>query len=248
MSVKWIANQVNETSRFFKERIEFIIFKTMKPESTSKAALFETNWLILLSFIFFFYVISDWHLLIVFIFLQMHLDWPFCQKTSMKIQAFNKIQYFTLQFTHTRDDLISYRINYLCIFYTITKVKGMNNIFFLHVLPLLSGDISWNPGSTYNNQSLESIRWNAFKSKGIHLIHLNFNRLLPKIYEIRYIAERTNTAKIVITESKLYESTFQWQIQRDNYDLIQCDKNNYGGDITCYIRILVTYRKTFFQL
>ena len=69
---------------------------------------------------------------------------------------------------------------------------------------LLSGDISLNAGPVYNNQSLHSNEWNVSRSKGIHLIHLKVNSLLPKIDEIRYIAERTKAAVIEITESKLH--------------------------------------------
>ena len=67
----------------------------------------------------------------------------------------------------------------------------MNKKSFLRTLLILSGDISLNPGPVYNNQSLHSNEWNVFRSKGIHLIHLNVNSLLPKIDEICYIAERT---------------------------------------------------------
>ena len=42
---------------FLQQWINSIIFRTIKPKSTSKATLFETNSLILLSFIFFFCVL-----------------------------------------------------------------------------------------------------------------------------------------------------------------------------------------------
>ena len=92
----------------------------------------------------------------------------------------------------------------------------MNNKYFLRILLILSGDIRLNAGPVYNNESLESNKWNVFKSKGIHLIHLNINSLLLKIDKIRYIAERANAAEIGITESKLDESIFQLKIQIDN--------------------------------
>ena len=123
----------------------------------------------------------------------------------------------------------------------------MNNKSFLRILLLLSGDISLNPGPVYNNQSLHSNEWNVFRSKGIHLIHLNVNSLLPKIDEIRYIAERTKAAVIGITESKLDESIFQSEIQIDNYDLLRCDRNRNGGGVACYIRSDISYvQKDFF--
>ena len=126
------------------------------------------------------------YLLIVFIFLQIHFDSPSRQKTYLKIKVLNKIHFFTLEFIRTCDDLISFRFNYLCKFHTIPKLKRMNNKSCLHILFRLSGDFSLNPRPVYNNQSLDSNEWNVFWSKGIHLIHLNFNKcLLPKIDEIR---------------------------------------------------------------
>ena len=117
-------------------------------------------------------------------------------------------------------NLISFRFNYLCKFHLIPKLKRINIKLFLRILLLLSSGISLNPGPVYNNQSLQSNERNVFRSKGIHLIHLNVNSLLPKIDEIRYIAERTKAAVIGITESKLDESIFQSEIQIDNYDLL----------------------------
>ena len=102
------------------------------------------------------------YLLIVFIFLQRHLDSSSRQKTYLKIKVFNKIQIFTLKFIDTCDDLISFRFSYLCKFHTIPKLKRMNNKSFLlhtsiHIsISILSGDISLNPGPVYNNQSLHS--------------------------------------------------------------------------------------------
>ena len=53
-----------------------------------------------------------------------------------------------------------------------------------------------NAGPVYNNQSLVLNERNFFKSKKIYLMHLKVNSHLPKIYEIRYIAEGTNAAVI----------------------------------------------------
>ena len=84
----------------------------------------------------------------------------------------------------------------------------MNNSSFIHILLILSGDITLNPGPVYNNQSLDVNEWNVFRSKGIHQIHLNVNSLLPNIDEICYRAERTKAPVIGITESKLHKSYF----------------------------------------
>ena len=117
----------------------------------------------------------------------------------------------------------------------------MNNKSFIRILLILSGDISLNPGPGYNNQSLHSNEWNLFRSKGIHLIHLNVNSLLPKIDEICHIAERTKAAVIGITESKLDESIFQSEIKIGNYDLLRYGRNRNGGVVACYIRSDISY-------
>ena len=103
------------------------------------------------------------YLLIVFIFLQIHLDLPSRQKAYLKIKFFNKNQVFTVDFIHTCDDLFSSRFNYLCKFHLIPKLKRINNKSFLRILLLLSGDISLNPGPVYNNQSLHSNKWDLFR-------------------------------------------------------------------------------------
>ena len=117
----------------------------------------------------------------------------------------------------------------------------MNNKSFLRILLILSGDISLNLGPVYNNQSLHSNEWNVFRSKGIHLIHLNINILLPNIDKIYFIAECTKAAVIGITESKPDESIFQLEIKIDNYDLLRCDRNRNGGGVACYIRSDINY-------
>ena len=53
-----------------------------------------------------------------------------------------------------------------------------------------------NPRPVYNNQSLVSNERNVFKSKEVYLMDLKVNSHLPKIDEIRYIAEGTNAAVI----------------------------------------------------
>ena len=133
------------------------------------------------------------------------------------------------------------------MFYTISKFKRINNKLFHRILLIISGDISLNPGPVYNSQSSCSNEWNVFKAKGIHLIHLNVNSLLPKIDEIRYIAARTNATVIGISESKLDETILQSEIQIANYELLRCDRNRNGEGFACCIRSDIGYlQKHFF--
>ena len=76
----------------------------------------------------------------------------------------------------------------------------------------VAGDINLNSGPKNNLQPLNSNKWNVFKSKGLHLIHLNINSLLSKIDELRYIANSSNAAVIGISEYKLDESVLQSEI------------------------------------
>ena len=51
-----------------------------------------------------------------------------------------------------------------------------------------------------NNSNIGD-RWNQFKSKGMHFIHLNINSLLPKIEEICHLKKLTNAPTIGISET-----------------------------------------------
>ena len=111
-----------------------------------------------------------------------------------------------------------------------------NSNSYYRLLLLLSGDISLNPGHFHNLQPLNHDKWNIFKHRGLHFLHLNINSLLPKIDELRHIARLTNAAVIGISESKLDDSVLTSEIQIDEYELLRCDRNRHGGGVACYIR------------
>ena len=88
---------------------------------------------------------------------------------------------------------------------------------------------------------------NIFKSKGLHLVYVNINSLLPKIDELPYKANSSNAAG-EISESKFDESVLQSEIQINNYDLIRRDRNRNGGGVACYIRSDIGYiQKQYFR-
>ena len=80
--------------------------------------------------------------------------------------------------------------------------KQINNKSFYLLLIILSSDISLNPGLACKNQLLNTTEWDIFKTKGLHLMHLNINSLLPKIDELRHMTWLSNAAVIGIYESK----------------------------------------------
>ena len=49
----------------------------------------------------------------------------------------------------------------------------------------------------------------------MHFIHININSLLPKIDEVRYIANITNASIIGISETKLDETISSSELQVD---------------------------------
>ena len=168
---------------------DLLVLKIMKLESTSKStAQFETIPQCLLFFSLFFYIYSgnkrDMRLTYFFTAFLTFTYSPRC--TFIKLKACNQIWFFTLDFTYIYDEVASFHFSLLCKIYTISKFKRINNKSFHRILLILSGEISLNLGPVYNNiQSSCSNELNVYKAKGIFLIHLNVNSLLPKVHEIR---------------------------------------------------------------
>ena len=107
---------------------------------------------------------------------------------------------------------------------------------YFHLLILLSGDISLNPGPNHQHKLQCLNEWNIFKSSGLYFIHLNINSLLPKIEELPIIAKSANVAIIGISESKLDESVVGPEIRIDDYKIPRCDRSRHRNGVACYIR------------
>ena len=118
---------------------------------------------------------------------------------------------------------------------TFSKVKYKKTHFLFQHLLLLSGDISLNPGPNQEYQ-LNNGTWSPFKKRGLHFLHININSLLPKIDELRSIAQKSKAAVIGITETKLDKSVLNSEIDIVNYVIIRRDRNRNGGGVACYIR------------
>ena len=97
------------------------------------------------------------------------------------------------------------------------------------------GDISLNPGPLNNPQLFKQEEWQTFSNRGLHLIHLNINSLLPKIDELRDIAKRIKATVIGISESKLDSTFLGPEIYIENYEILRFDRNRHGGGAACYI-------------
>ena len=104
------------------------------------------------------------------------------------------------------------------------------------------GDISLNPGPLSNPQLFKQEEWQAFSNRGLHVIHLNINSLLPKIDALRDIAKRTKAAVIGISESKLDSTVLDPEIYSENYEILCFDRNRHTGGVACYIRSDISYK------
>ena len=67
------------------------------------------------------------------------------------------------------------------------------------------------------------------------------NSLLPKIDEVRYIANITKASIIGISETKLDETILSSELEVDGYDLVRLDQSRRSGGVACYIKSWVAY-------
>ena len=87
----------------------------------------------------------------------------------------------------------------------------------MHLLILLSGDVSLNIVTTHQHKQQCLKKWN-----------ININTLLPELEKLRIIAKSTNVAVTGIRESKLDESVLENEIQIDDSEFLRCDRNRHG--------------------
>ena len=100
----------------------------------------------------------------------------------------------------------------------ISNLKYRNYNSFYQFLLLLSGDVSLNPGPVQISPPVNVNIWEPFNKKGLQFLHININSLLPKIDELKCIANKTKAVIIGIIESKLdliSKLTFQGMIFSD---------------------------------
>ena len=63
-------------------------------------------------------------------------------------------------------------------------------------------------------------------SKKRHALHsIEYNSLLPKIDEIRYVAKLTNATVIGLSETKLDNTVLCSELEIEGYDLVRFDQS-----------------------
>ena len=89
-----------------------------------------------------------------------------------------------------------------------------------------------------SNQDLHDIedKFEPFRKRDLHFLHINVNSLLSKIDELRDIVGHTKPAILGITESKLDGSVTNQEVHISGYNILRNDRNRNGGGVACYNR------------
>ena len=106
---------------------------------------------------------------------------------------------------------------------------------FYQYFILLSGDISLNPGPNQDLHDIEE-KFEPFRKRGLHFLHINVNSLLSKIDELRDIVGHIKPAILGITKLTLDGSVTNQKVNISGYSILRNDRNRNGGGVACYIR------------
>ena len=178
--------------------------------------------------------------LIFFLFSFFFSHYSFKQELDIneyRSKTLQKFPFFSHESLSTLSDISQDHLNNMLACLSLKKIIYCNNNSYFNIILLLSCDISLNPGpATLKNHS-----WDIFKKRGLHIIHLNINSLLPKIDEIRHIAKSSNFSVIGLSETKLDDSVFDAEINIEGYTFIRSDRNRHGGGVACYVKQHLTF-------
>ena len=163
-------------------------------------------------------------------------------KNENNLKTCDNSSFFNTESIFSTNQLYETQLKYNLQLSVLSKLNFVNHESFFKYLLLLSGDINLNPGPKHSVE-IANDTWQPFKRRGLHLLHININSLLPKIDELSSIAKETNAAIIGVTESKLDDSILNEEIKIEGYDLLRCDRNRHGGGVACYIKQNICYKK-----
>ena len=106
------------------------------------------------------------------------------------IRSCSIYEFFTFDYIDTFENIQSLG--------TQPTINHFSNFKFLNcfsqLLLLLSSDINLNLGPVHQGTRQCSNKWNVFKSRSLHFIHLIINSSLSKIKELHFNAKSTNAA------------------------------------------------------
>ena len=110
------------------------------------------------------------------------------------IGSCSKYEFSTYDYIDTFTNIQSLGTQPTINYFSISKVKYINLNYFSQLLLLLSSDINLNLGPVHQGTRQYSNKWNVFKNRGLHFIHLIINSFLSKIEELHLNAKSTNAA------------------------------------------------------
>ena len=134
---------------------------------------------------------------------------------------------------------------------------------YFRIILLLSGDINLNPGlnadvlpfsndesqifSGSDDGNLNLEKWQVFKKKDLHFVHINIISLLPKDDELWYLTKLPNASIVGIGETKLDNSFSSSEIEIEGYDLLRLDRSRRSGGVARYIKkpLACNYKDNF---
>ena len=90
--------------------------------------------------------------------------------------------FITIEVLHITYKINEFSTNTHLKLLTVCRMKCKSNNLYLKMALLFSGTINLSPGIVIIHQ-LKDPKFEAFNNKGLHLIHLNVNSLLPNIDE-----------------------------------------------------------------
>ena len=107
------------------------------------------------------------------------------------IKLCHQIEIFTREYLNANNKLHEAFWSFQFTVLTISKLKQINKSFY-RLLIILSHDTGLNPGSVCKHQL--TTEWDIFKTKGLHLTHLDISSLLCKVDKLKHIARLSNAS------------------------------------------------------
>ena len=113
-------------------------------------------------------------------------------------------EFFSTELIKITGDINSAEMLMSSRYFALNKLRIKRNecFKFYHLLILLSGDVSLNPGPCQYLPDNDS-KFEPFRKCGLHFIHMNVNSLLSKIDELSDAVGHNKVDTLGITESKL---------------------------------------------
>ena len=153
------------------------------------------------------------------------------------LKCFLNSEFFSIEVIKITSDISSAEMHMSYCHFALNNLsfKRKASLKFYQFLILLSSDISLNPGPDQDLHDIED-KFELFRKRGLHFLHINVNSLLSKIDELRDFVGHTKPAILGITELTLDCSVTNQEVNISGYSILRNDRNRNGAGVACYIR------------